>query len=114
MEPSTESELASRLAELWQAGVPIRGIASQLGLTADQVRGRARKLELPPRYRYRGPSKRESGGVRVEAWHKPASYVDPSLPSRYRPAMRRCLRCQRLFESAHCGNRLCRECAATC
>lgn len=39
-----------RFRELWQAGVSLRGIADDLGISQDHASATRRRLGLPPRY----------------------------------------------------------------
>ena len=102
----------ARLSELWLADVPTRDIAKELGLTLDQVRGRARRLDLPQRYRYGPDGKRKPDNQRKPSQVYTKPKPDPALPARDRVAARRCLGCSRAFQSEWCGNRLCRSCLA--
>lgn len=89
--PSSSPTLTRRrIADLYESGLPIKRIAQDCAVGMSSVY--AVVAALPSR---RQPPKRAE-------WTRP--------PTTAAPAKRRCLCCQRVFQSGWIGNRLCIEC----
>jgi hypothetical protein len=88
-----------------KSGLPLSEIAERLGISKEDTSKRLKELEKESIVYGEG----HSNGGRV-LWLLDSELFDRLTSPRFAAKDRKCLRCTRMFMSAHAGNRICPSC----